>query len=77
VALASAGWLLGIPIGYLIDRFLVWLVRHAVNLDVPFTFPFGYPALALAGTIVLALLITLVPIRRAVHYRPSDALRYA
>ena len=27
VALALAGWLLGIPLGYLLDRFLVWLVE--------------------------------------------------
>jgi hypothetical protein len=30
-----------------------------------------------AGTILLALLITLVPIRRAVRLRPGTALRYA
>jgi ABC-type lipoprotein release transport system permease subunit len=31
----------------------------------------------LAGTIVFALLITVVPVRRAVHLRPGRALRYA
>jgi len=35
------------------------------------------PAAALAGTVLLALLITLVPIRRATHLRPGTALRYA
>ena len=44
---------------------------------IPVAFPLWYLAPALAGTILLALLITLLPIRRAVHYRPSDALRYA
>ena len=44
---------------------------------IPVAFPLWYLAPALAGTILLALLITLVPIRRAVHYRPGDALRYA
>jgi putative ABC transport system permease protein len=34
-------------------------------------------ALALAGTILLALLITLVPVRRAVRFSPGCALRYA
>jgi ABC-type lipoprotein release transport system permease subunit len=29
------------------------------------------------GTIFLALLVTLPPIRRAVRFRPGDALRYA
>ena len=77
LALALIGWLIAIPLGYLLDRFLVWLVKKVTNVEIPFTFPLWYLALALAGTILLALLITLLPIRRAVRYRPGDALRYA
>ena len=77
VALAVAGWLLGIPVGYVLDRFLVWMLETVVNIDVPFTFPLGNLVLALIGTVVLALVITLLPIRRAVRYRPGSALRYA
>jgi putative ABC transport system permease protein len=77
IALAAAGWLVAIPLGYLLDRFLVWMVKEVVKVDVPFVFPLGYVALALAGTVALALLITLMPIRRAARYRPGDALRYA
>ena len=77
LVLATTGWIIAIPIGYLLDRFLVWMVKTVVHLDVPFTFPLGYLALALAGVILLALLITLLPIRRAARYRPGDALRYA
>jgi ABC-type lipoprotein release transport system permease subunit len=40
-------------------------------------FPAWNLVLALAGTIMLALLITLVPIRRAGRLRPGEALRYA
>jgi putative ABC transport system permease protein len=77
VALAAAGWLLGIPLGYLLDRFLVWMVEHVLNVEVPVTFPTWNIALALAGTVGLALAITLLPIRRAVRYKPGEALRYA
>jgi putative ABC transport system permease protein len=77
VALAVGGWLLGIPIGYALDRFLVWLLRQVMNVDVTFAFPPWNVVLALAGTVALALLITLLPIRRAVRYRPGNALRYA
>ncbi len=77
LTIALAGWALGIPLGYLLDRILVWLVRVIVNVDVPVVFPPGNLLLALAGTVALALLITLLPIRRAVRYRPGDALRYA
>ena len=77
VAIALGGWLLGIPLGYALERFLVWMVKEVVNVEVPFTFPLGNVALALVGTVLLALVITLLPIRRAVRYRPGDALRYA
>ena len=77
LTLATAGWLIGIPLGYLLDWFLVWLVKTVVNVDITLAFPPWNLALALAGTILLALLITLMPIRRAAHLRPGDALRYA
>ena len=39
VAIAVAGWLLGIPVGYLLDRFLVWMVKEVVNVDDPVHVP--------------------------------------
>ena len=77
IALAAIGWLIAIPLGYLFERFLIWMLTTVANLDVPFTFPLRNLALTLLGTITLALLITLLPIRRATHYRPGEALRYA
>jgi ABC-type lipoprotein release transport system permease subunit len=32
---------------------------------------------ALFGTLVLAVLVMLLPVRRAVRFKPGDALRYA
>jgi putative ABC transport system permease protein len=75
-ALALAGWLLGVPVGYALDRALVWLVKDVINIDLPVLFPAGNVALALIGTLTLALLVTLLPIRRAVRLRPGQALRY-
>jgi len=77
LTLATAGWLIGVPLGYLLDRFLVWFVKQALNLNLTLAFPPWNLAVTLAGTIVLALLITLVPIRRAARLRPGQALRYA
>jgi putative ABC transport system permease protein len=77
LTLAAAGWLIGIPLGYLLDLFLIWMVKQVTNLNLTLAFPPWNLALALAGTILLALLITLVPIRRAAHLRPGVALRYA
>jgi putative ABC transport system permease protein len=77
IALAAGGWLIGAPIGYVLDRFLVWLVKNVMNMDLPFSFPLGYLAVALAGTVLLALLVTFMPIRRAAQFRPGEALRYS
>ena len=77
LTLATAGWLIGIPLGYLLDLFLVWLVKKVTNINLTLAFPAWNLVLALAGAILLALLITLVPIRRAARLRPGAALRYA
>ena len=77
LTLAFAGWLLGIPLGFVLNRSLVWLIWEVVEVRIPFVFPPWNIALALAGTLLLALLVTLLPIRRAVRFRPGNALRYA
>jgi ABC-type lipoprotein release transport system permease subunit len=77
LVLAAAGWLVGIPVGYALDRLLVRLVWEVADVRVAFVFPPWNVVFALAGTLALALLIMLVPIRRAVRFRPGDALRYA
>jgi putative ABC transport system permease protein len=77
VALALAGWALGIPLGYVLDRVFVWLVWKVVEVRVPAAFPLWNVVIALVGTVVLALLVLLLPVRRASRLRPGDALRYA
>jgi putative ABC transport system permease protein len=76
VAAALAGWLAGVPIGYGLARAIGWASGEAVGLDIVFVFPLGYVALALAGTIALAVLVMLAPLRRAVRLKPGDALRF-
>jgi putative ABC transport system permease protein len=77
LTLALAGWLLGIPVGYVLTRLLVRLVREVAEVEIPVVFPLANVPLALVGTVVLALVITLLPVRRAVRFRPGEALRYA
>ncbi len=77
IALAVAGWLIGIPLGYLLTRLLVWLVWQVVEVRISVVFPPWNIVIALVGTVVLALLVLLLPVRRAVRLRPGDALRYS
>ena len=77
LVLAVTGWLLGVPLGYLLARALVWASSEAVGLDIAFVFPLEYVAIALAGTVILALAVMLTPLHRAVRLKPGGALRYA
>jgi putative ABC transport system permease protein len=77
IALALAGWLLGIPLGFVVNRLFVLLVWEVVDVRVPAVFPPVNLLIALAGTVLLALLVLFLPVRRAVRFRPGDALRYA
>ena len=77
LVLALAGWTIGIPLGYLLDRFLIWFFHQSLGIELDVLFPAGNLLVALAGTVILALLIMRVSVRRAVKFRPGDALRYA
>lgn len=77
VTLALAGWVLGVPLGYALTRLLVWFVWDVVGVRIPVLFPFWNIWIALAGTLALALLVLLLPLRRATRLRPGEALRYA
>lgn len=77
MALAVSGWLLGIPLGYGLTRLLVRLVWEVVDVRLPVVFPPWNILTALIGTLLLALLVLMLPVRRAVRFRPGDALRYA
>ena len=69
--LAVLGWVVGIPLGYLIERAFVWLVRELLEVEVVVVYPLSHVAVA------LALVVIRLPLRRAVRFRPGDALRYA
>jgi hypothetical protein len=66
---------LRIPVGPLLDVFLVWMVKEVVN--VPVTFPAGNIVLALVGTVVLAVFITLPPIRAGAVWKSSSESTFA
>ena len=77
LVVAVAGWLLGVPLGYLLARAIGWAAGEATGIDIAFVFPLLYVAIALVGTVILALAVMLAPLRRAVRFKPGEALRYA
>jgi putative ABC transport system permease protein len=77
LVVALLGWGVGVPLGYAMARAIGWLAGNAVGLDIAFVFPAAYVAIALIGTVILALVVMLAPLRRAVRFKPGEALRYA
>lgn len=77
LAVAALGWLLSVPLGWVIGKLLVEIVAELFDFgDLPYIFPVWYPPLALVATLVLAALVVMPPLRRASHLKPGDALRY-
>ena len=76
VFLSIIGWIIGIPVGYLISYILTVMVADAMKLQIFLHFPFQYIAysflIALLGTII----IIQAPLLRATRLKPGDALRY-
>ena len=50
LVLALLGWLIGIPLGYALDRLLVWLVKESMHIEIAFAFPPWNVLIALGGT---------------------------
>lgn len=77
LAIAGMGWLLAVPLGWLIGKLLVGIVAGLFNFgDLPYVYPVWYPPLALVATLVLSALVVVPPLRRATRLRPGEALRY-
>jgi putative ABC transport system permease protein len=76
MTVALAGWLIGIPLGLGLAHAVVTLAENVFNEHILFAFPLLDIPLALAGTVLLGLLVMLIPLRRAVAFKPGEALRY-
>jgi ABC-type antimicrobial peptide transport system permease subunit len=76
VAVAIIGWLIGIPLGWAMAHGLISATASITSTDLSFVFPTANIAITLVGTILLALIVLVAPLRRAVHLRPGNALRY-
>jgi putative ABC transport system permease protein len=78
LVVALIGWVLGLPAGWLMARGLIALTASTADIEsLSFVFPSVNLVITLVGTVVLALLVLLAPVRRAVRFKPGEALRYA
>jgi ABC-type antimicrobial peptide transport system permease subunit len=77
LTVALAGWVIGIPLGFALAHGLGALTQNAFNENVMFAFPLLNIPIALIGTVILALLVMQIPLRRAVRFKAGQVLRYA
>jgi len=77
LAVAFTGAVIAIPVGWLIGRFLGWLVTTLFHFgSVPYTFPWIAAVIAVIATLAIAWLVVIAPLRRASRLAPGTALRY-
>ena len=77
LTVAFVGAVLAIPGGWLMGALLTWTVTKLFHFgSIPFAFPPVSAGLAVAATLALAWLVVIVPLRRASHLEPGNALRY-
>lgn len=75
-ALALLGFVLAIPLGLLIAHALQALVLHFTGESLPVPYTLRDLFIAFLGTIALAMLVVVAPLRRATRLRPGSAIRY-
>jgi putative ABC transport system permease protein len=76
-SLALMGFVLAVPLGWVISRVLQWLVLHVAGAALPAPYTLESIGVAFAGTVLLAVLVVIAPLRRATRLRPGEAIRYS
>lgn len=77
LVVALLGWLIGVPLGFGLAHALTTATENIINVRILFAFPALNIPIALIGTLILAVLVIQIPLRRAVRFKPGEALRYA
>jgi putative ABC transport system permease protein len=76
IVVALVGWLLGIPIGYVLGRFIMWVLENEFHAAFDYRFPLWPILVALVVTLVVSLFVIRLPLRKALRMQPGAALRY-
>ena len=74
--MALIGWLIGIPLGFLLGNYLAGSLYDLIRIDLVFVFPMNYIFLTFILTFTITVMIIQPSLWRATHLKPGDALRY-
>jgi len=76
VFLSVIGWIIGIPIGFVLIHYIYNWVENAMKISLPEIFPLNYVIISFIFTLFGTFLIIMAPVSRAAKFKPGDALRY-
>jgi putative ABC transport system permease protein len=76
IMLAVIGWVLAVPLGWLLYRGLLSFVRHDFSVTLPSEYPLASLPVALVAVVAITLVVIRPPLRRATRIQPGSALRY-
>jgi putative ABC transport system permease protein len=76
LVIALLGWLVGVPVGYLFARLILWVLEDRFDADFALVYPLWTIGVALLVTVAATLLVIRLPMRRVLRMQPGTALRY-
>jgi putative ABC transport system permease protein len=76
VFLALIGWIIGVPVGFILGSYISVAVGNSMKLNMSFHFPMIFVLYSFIIALIGTYLIIQAPLWRATHLKPGDALRY-
>ena len=74
--LAFLGWVVGIPLGWVVYRIMAAAMASGMKLTLPDKFALVYVGLSFVFAMVGTVIVIFFPLRRATNMKPGDAIRY-
>jgi hypothetical protein len=74
--LAFLGWIVGLPLGYVVYQVMVAAMAVGMKLTMPDKYALIYVGWSLVFAMVGTLIVIFFPLRRATNMKPGDAIRY-
>jgi len=76
ITLALFGWILSVPIGYLMGSYVVHSFNDVFSVELVMVYPLKDVLIGLAAILILTTVVMQLPLLKVVRFKPGEALRY-
>ncbi len=76
ITLALFGWILSIPIGYLMGSYIVNSFNDVFSVELMMVYPLKDVFISLGAILLLTTIVMQLPLLKVVRFKPGEALRY-